>query len=205
VAASIGLSPWGVYRSDGDEPFVQAQVCGCAGGSGRAFDTDVVAGHRYTYYVVAMSQDRTSFSRPTSVTVDVPPVRQSNPPISTTSPTSTTIVGRVVTAPISFFGGQIRLDPSDGATPSVTAAQALSTSRVSALYRGQPTLLLGWLTGLTDFAPGGVPVINHRLAWLAVFHDYPLTPSGSGVVTRAVAVDAQTGKWLEEWEWSGEN
>jgi hypothetical protein len=64
--------PWAVYRADDHKPFAQARNCSCAGESGRAFDSSVVLGHRYTYYVVTVSQDRRAFSYPTSITVVVP-------------------------------------------------------------------------------------------------------------------------------------
>src|SRR5262249_53130027 len=67
-----GYLQWAVYRGDDHTPFGLASVCRCAGGAGTAADTAVVAGHRYTYYVVTMNQDRTSFSNPVAITVDVP-------------------------------------------------------------------------------------------------------------------------------------
>jgi hypothetical protein len=67
-----GYLGWQVYRGDDQTPFELAHVCMCAGSPGSAFDGNVAAGHRYTYYVVTMSQDRASFSHPISMTVDVP-------------------------------------------------------------------------------------------------------------------------------------
>jgi hypothetical protein len=70
--APPGYRYWNIFRGDDHTPFELAQRCGCGGSTGRAGDTGAPAGHRYTYYVVTMSQDGNTFSLPASITVDVP-------------------------------------------------------------------------------------------------------------------------------------
>jgi hypothetical protein len=66
------FTEWHVYRGDDRTSFRHSQRCACAASPGGAADTDVVAGHRYTYYVVAESNNHKVFSHPASITVDVP-------------------------------------------------------------------------------------------------------------------------------------
>jgi hypothetical protein len=73
---------WIVYRGDDQAPFEQARRCNCAGSEGHAFDDDIVAGHRYTYYVVATDKYMTAISRPASISVDVPASAVPTPPSS---------------------------------------------------------------------------------------------------------------------------
>jgi hypothetical protein len=131
------------------------------------------------------------------------------PTASRSTSTSTTVAGRVVTVPTSFRGGLMQLDPSAGATASVSAVQAEATAGNPSINGEHPTALLGRLT-VKDYGRGSVLFIDHRLVWFVLYHRYPMTCRGPkacpGLLgTRAVPVDARTGKSLGEWGWSGEN
>ena len=103
----------------------------------------------------------------------------------------------------------MRLDPSPGAKASIGAARALAAAGGASASDQSPAELLGRLT-VSDYGRGDVPFINHRLVWLVLYHHYPMTcrgPKGcpGAFGTRAIPVDARTGKSLGEWQWSGED
>jgi hypothetical protein len=132
-------------------------------------------------------------------------------PKSIAATTSITVSGRLLTVPMSFDRGLIQLDPNPGATPAVSAAQALAAAGGTPASNESPTLFLG---RTTFNRYGNHPSTFSRLVWLVVYNRYRLAtgcrggsrscPPPNAVGTSAVAVDAETGVVQAGWQWSGE-
>ena len=123
--------------------------------------------------------------------------------------TTSTSIGRVVTKPVLYRSGSMRLDPSVGEKPAVSAAHALAVA--GGAPRGDtPQVLFGRLT-VYDYGRatnhGLVRFVDHRLVWLVVYphHDLmirgckPGRPCPRRYGRVLVPVDARTGVPLGKW------
>jgi hypothetical protein len=124
--------------------------------------------------------------------------------------TPLTSIGRVVTTPVTYRSGLMRLDPSDGARPAISASDALAVAG-GAQPGDSPEVLLGSLTVFDygrETSNGLERFVDHRLVWLVVYphHWLPLRgchPAPGAQCVRSgrvfIPVDARSGAKIGLW------